>query len=558
MAVDTDLGRLRIPDGFWRFSVFVGVAILTAGSLALAIWWHYAFWATAVFGSLTLLGIYDLFQHHHSLMRNYPIIARGRWVFEELRPYLRQYIVESDQDGRPVDRASRSVVYARAKGQEDAVPFGTSLDPSATGYAFIAQSMAPKPLSDTDLRVDVGGRDCAQPYSASMFNISAMSFGSLSANAIEALDLGAKKGNFYHDTGEGSISRYHRKHGGDLVWEIGSGYFGCRNRDGTFDEGAFAENAANDQVKMIEIKISQGAKPGHGGMLPGAKVTEEIAAARGIPIGEDCLSPAYHSAFSNPRELIEWAARLRELSGGKPVGAKFCVGQPHEVFAVTKAMVELDTTLDFVVVDGAEGGTGAAPREFIDHIGMPMREGLILTRNALVGAGLREKVRIAAAGKATSAFAIASNAAIGADWTNAARAFMFTIGCVHSLKCHTGECPVGVATQNHSRQRALIVPEKAERVYRFHERTLHALKEIVAAAGLSHPSEFQPHHLYQRANVHELLPADRIYPFVLPNQLLDEPESTRYKIAWTMADTGSFAPHRDFTLDRQAAYSPAE
>lgn len=556
MAVDTDLGRLSVPGGVRRYGGMIAVVIGLALSLIAAFWWIEALWAALAFAGLSGLGAYDYFQTSHSLMRNYPIIARARWIFEEARPYLRQYVVESDLDGRPIDRASRSVVYARAKGQEDAVPFGTSTDVSTSEYEFITQSMAPKPIPQGDLRVSVGGPDCAKPYSASLLNISAMSFGSLSANAIEALNLGARRGGFYHDTGEGSISRYHTKHGGDLVWEIGSGYFGCRDASGAFDEAAFAENARSDQVKMIEIKISQGAKPGHGGMLPGPKVTEEIAAARGVPVGVDCISPAFHTAFTTPRELVAWAAKLRELSGGKPVGVKFCVGQPHEVFALAKAMVDMGTTLDFVVVDGAEGGTGAAPREFIDHIGMPLREGLILTRNALVGAGLRDKVRIAAAGKATGAFAIASNAALGADWTNAARAFMFTLGCIHSLKCHTGECPVGVATQNPLRQRGLVVEHKADRVQRFHRQTIETLKEIVAAAGLDHPSELEPHNLYHRTNPYELFPADRVYPFVLPNQLLDDPGATRYDLAWASADPDSFRPRRDMTLARQAAYSP--
>jgi len=558
MALDTDLGRLRFPQGLRRFC---GVIIAGAGliiCLLAAIWAPVALWGALVFGLLCALGAYDFFQAGHSLMRNYPIVARARWMFEEARPYLRQYIVEGDQEGRPIARSARAVVYARAKGQEDAVPFGTSLNVHSSEYEFITQSMAPKPVAEGDFRVDVGGPSCAKPYSASLLNISAMSFGSLSANAIEALNLGAKRGGFYHDTGEGSISRYHRAHGGDLVWEIGSGYFGCRNRDGTFDAGAFAAQAQDDQVKMIEIKISQGAKPGHGGMLPGPKVTEEIAAARGIPVGVDCISPAFHSAFSTPKELVTWAASLREMSGGKPVGVKFCVGQPHEVFALMKAMRELGVTLDFVVVDGAEGGTGAAPQEFTDHVGMPLREGLILTRNALVGAGLKDQVRLAAAGKATSAFAIAANAALGADWTNAARAFMFTIGCIHSLKCHTGECPVGVATQNKLRQRGLVVEDKAERVRRFHESTMETLKELVAAAGLSHPSQLQPHNLYHRLNAYDLKPADRVYPFVLPNQLVEDVESTRYELAWKSASADSFVPVADVTLERHAAYSPVE
>ncbi len=557
MAIDNDFGRLHIPAIVKRLGGFLLACVgLLVALICLTASVH-AWWAVAIFGSLVLLGLWDMNQRHHALMRNYPIIARARWVFEELRPYLRQYVVEGDLEGRPIDRDSRSVVYARAKGQESAMAFGTRLNVYSSDYEFITHSMAPRPHCEGDLRVDVGGADCKLPYSASLLNISAMSFGSLSANAIESLNLGAKRGNFYHDTGEGSISRYHRKHGGDIVWEIGSGYFGCRNRDGSFDEGAFQATAQDPQVKMIEIKLSQGAKPGHGGMLPGAKVTEEIAEARGVPVGTDCISPAFHSAFNSPREMIEWAAKLRELSGGKPVGLKFCVGQPHEVFAMAKAMHELDTTVDFVVVDGGEGGTGAAPQEFADHVGMPLREGLVLTRNALVGAGLRDRVRIAAAGKATGAFHIAANAAIGADWTNAARAFMFTVGCIHSLKCHTGECPVGVATQDKLRQRGLVVEDKAQRVHRFHDHTIETLKEIVAAAGLDHPSELEPHHLHHRISPNELRAIDRIYPFITCDQLIEDPGATRYADWWAAAQTDSFRPHRDIQVDREARYQEA-
>jgi glutamate synthase domain-containing protein 2 len=498
-------------------------------------------WALVVTAPLAAIGLYDLFQTHHSLRRNYPLTARVRWLFEWLRPYLRAYIVESDLDGRPFSIDERALVYARAHAAEDAHPFGTELDVYSGEYEWLAHSMAPRPDAPGDSRVSVGGDQCARPYSASRLNISAMSFGALSANAIEALNLGAKLGGFYHDTGEGGLSPYHLKHGGDIVWEIGSGYFGCRDGNGRFDPERFRDHAAHDQVKMVEIKLSQGAKPGHGGLLPGAKVTREIAETRDVPEGVDCLSPACHSAFSTPRELVEFAARLRELAGGKPVGIKLCVGYPHELFAVMKAMMASGVHLDFVVIDGAEGGTGAAPKELSDSIGMPLREGLIIARNALVGTGLKRRIKLAAAGKVSSGAAIAMNAALGADWCNAARAFMFSLGCVQSMRCHTDTCPTGVATQSAARQRGLVVPEKAQRVANFHRATLKALHDMVVAAGLDSPDGFRPWHLRQRINVAEMRQMDEIYPFVEEGALLAEVDpKTPLGRWWRDADPDSF------------------
>ncbi|MBI1407673.1 MAG: FMN-binding glutamate synthase family protein [Caulobacter sp.] len=487
-----------------------------------------------------ILALVDLTQTRHSLRRNYPFSARFRWFFEWLRPYLRSYIVESDLDGRPFSHDERALVYARAKGAEDAHPFGTELDVYSEEYEWLAHSMAPNPDADPDNRVRVGTDQCTQPYDASRLNISAMSFGALGANAIEALNLGARIGGFYHDTGEGGVSPYHLMHGGDLVWELGSGYFGCRDKDGRFDPPRFAETAQNSAIKMIEIKLSQGAKPGHGGLLPGAKVTEEIARTRGVGVGEDCLSPAAHSAFSTPRELIEWAARLRELSGGKPVGVKLCVGYPHELMAVIKAMLSSGVHLDYIVIDGAEGGTGAAPSELSDSVGMPLREGLILARNALVGTGLKGTVKLAASGKVTSGAALAMNAALGADWCNAARGFMFSLGCVQSMRCHTDTCPTGIATQSPARQRALVVPDKAQRVARFHKNTLHALHEMVVACGLDSPDQFSPEHLRQRINAAEMRSINEIYPFVEPGQLLTDAPGTALSRWWAQADPDSF------------------
>jgi glutamate synthase domain-containing protein 2 len=367
-----------------------------------------------------------------------------------------------------------------------------------------------------------------------------MSFGSLSGNAIEALNRGAKFGGFAHDTGEGSISPYHRKHGGDLIWELGSGYFGCRNDDGTFCDERFAAQAVSPQVKMIEIKLSQGAKPGHGGVLPGAKVTAEIALTRGVPEGVDCISPSQHSAFSTPIELLRFVDRLRVLSGGKPTGFKLAIGRPWEWFGIAKAMCETDLLPDFIVVDGGEGGTGAAPVEFVNHVGAPLREALMLVHNTLVGIDLRGRIRIGAAGKITTAFDIARMCAIGADWCNAARGFMFALGCIQSLNCHTDRCPTGVTTQDPSRNRALVVPHKTERVYNYHHATLHALGELLSAAGLEHPRDLRPIHFSQRSSTTEVSSFARLYPALRPGELLDGTDDPRFRDAWAWARADSF------------------
>ena len=453
---------------------------------------------TLIFMGLVGTGIYDLRQTKRSILRNYPVIGHLRFILEFIRPEMRQYFIESDNEATPFSRSQRSLVYQRAKGDSDKRPFGTQLDVHAEGYEWMNHSMAPTRLASHDFRITIGP-DTAQPYEASVFNISAMSFGALSANAILALNAGAKRGGFAHDTGEGSISAHHRVHGGDLIWEVASGYFGCRNDDGTFNPEKFSLNARDPQVKMIELKLSQGAKPGHGGVLPGPKVTPEIAAARGVPAGVDCISPASHSAFSTPIEMMHFIARLRELSGGKPTGFKLCIGHPWEWFAIVKAMLATGITPDFIVVDGAEGGTGAAPLEFTDHVGSPLQEGLLLVHNTLRGVGLRERIRIGAAGKVVSAFDIARLMALGADWCNSARGFMFALGCIQAQHCHTGHCPTGVTTQDPLRQQSLVVPDKAERVYNFHQMTLHALQEIVQAAGLLHPSDITPHHIVRRS-----------------------------------------------------------
>jgi glutamate synthase domain-containing protein 2 len=526
---------------FTRFTV-LALCLITAVIAGLYL---PAPWAIPVFGIsavLSAMGLYDLAQPLHSVRRNYPIIGRLRWFFEEIRPEIRQYLIEGENDKAPFSRAQRSLVYARAKNESSDRAFGTLVDVYQNGYEFIAHSTLPVPVANPDsFRVPIGGKDGGTPYMASIFNVSAMSFGSLSANAIRALNKGARLGGFAHDTGEGAISPHHREHGGDLIWEIGSGYFGCRKADGRFDPARFAEQAADPQVKMIELKLSQGAKPGHGGILPGEKVTPEIAATRGVPVGVDCISPARHSAFSTPLEMMHFIGDLRRLAKGKPVGMKLCVGQPWEFMAMVKAMRETGILPDFIVVDGSEGGTGASPVEFADNLGMPMRESLLFVHNTLVGAGLRDHIKVGAAGKIVSAFDIAAVMALGADWTNAGRGFMFALGCIQSLTCHTNRCPVGVATQDPMRQRALVVPDKAERVHNFHRNTLAALAEMIAAAGLEHPSQLGPHHLVRRVSLTEIRLFSQLHMFLEDGELLrDAHNRDFYSAAWSLARADSF------------------
>jgi glutamate synthase domain-containing protein 2 len=491
---------------------------------------------------LAVLGMRDLMQTRHAILRNYPITAHLRFLLENIRPEMRQYFFEADKDGTPFPRDKRAIVYQRAKRELDKRPFGTQYDVYQNQFEWLHHSLSPKPAATEPFRVIVGsGPSCKQPYSASVFNISAMSYGALSANAIRALNRGASLGGFAHDTGEGGISPHHREFGGDLIWEIGSGYFGCRTPDGRFDPDRFAAQAADPQVKMIELKLSQGAKPGHGGVLPAAKVTPEIAEIRGVPLGVDCISPAGHSTFSTPIELILFIDRLRELSGGKPTGFKLCVGHHWEFMAVCKAMLETGKTPDFIVIDGTEGGTGAAPLEFMDHVGMPLRDGLSFVHNALIGCGLRDRIKLGASGKITSAFDMARVMALGADWCNAARGFMFAVGCIQAQTCHTGACPTGVATQDPMRQRAIVLDDKSQRVHNFHRNSLHALAELVAAAGLEHPSQLKPHHFLRRAGSDRVVTYAEQYEMLQPGQLLKNPDSAgRFREPWNLARAESF------------------
>jgi len=486
-----------------RYTAFFVALGLTSLSLLVFVASGQGGWVLLIFAALTAVGIYDLQQSHHAILRNYPIIGHLRFMLETIRPEIRQYFLESETEAAPFSRAQRSLVYARAKGQSDKRPFGTQLDVLAAGYEWITHSLAPTHLHDHNFRITIGGATCKQPYDISLFNVSAMSFGALSANAIMALNKGAYMGGFAHDTGEGSISRHHRVHGGDLIWEIGSGYFGCRDAEGRFSPERFVENALSPQVKMIEIKLSQGAKPGHGGVLLGPKVTLEIAEARGVQVGEDCVSPSSHSSFSTPLELLQFVQQLRTLSEGKPVGFKLCIGHPWEWFGIAKAMQESQILPDFIVVDGSEGGTGAAPLEFSDHIGTPLQEGLRLVHNTLVGLNLRDKIRVGASGKIISGFDMARTIAMGADWCNSARGFMFALGCIQAQTCHSGNCPTGVTTQDPKRQMALVVPDKAQRVRNFHRLTLESLQELLEAAGLQRPSDLRLHHFMRRINAYE-------------------------------------------------------
>ena len=525
-----------------RYLVFMFCILALALSFLLAPHWPESGWGVAIFTVLTGVGIGDLLQRRSTLRRNYPVLAHFRYGLESIGPEIRQYFVQSDLDEVPFSREQRALVYQRAKGEMDVVPFGTLHSTYRVDYEWINHSLAPAKIDSHDFRVLVGAR-CEQPYAASVFNISAMSFGALSANAIRSLNEGARRGGFYHDTGEGSISPYHRERGGDLVWEIGSGYFGCRDEHGHFDEARFVANAGAPQVKMIEIKLSQGAKPGHGGVLPAAKVSAEIAATRGVPMGVDCVSPAAHSAFSTPVGLLEFVARLRDLSGGKPVGFKLAIGHPWEWFGIAKAMQETGLLPDFIVVDGAEGGTGAAPSEFVDHVGVPMHEALMLVHNTLVGLDLRDRIKLGAAGKITTAFDIARTLAMGADWCNAGRGFMFALGCIQSLSCHTDRCPTGIATQDPRRWKHLDLADKATRVHQYHENTLRALRELLCAAGLTDPAQLGPEHNLRRVSAVEIRSLAALYRYLEPGELLRRvPEHSVFHDYWGDARADSFQP----------------
>lgn len=529
-----------------RYTVFwLTVALALVFNVLWVTGTGWALFPGLIFTALALMGIYDVVQDRHAILRNYPVIGHLRFLFEGFRPEIRQYFIESDTDQLPFSRDQRSLVYQRAKGVEDKRPFGTTEDVYRAGYTWLTHSIAPVTIKNKDFRVKVGGPACSQPYDISVYNISAMSFGALSANAISALNRGAKMGGFAHNTGEGGISRFHRQGGGDLVYQVASGYFGCRTPEGNFDPEAFARQAADPQVKMIELKLSQGAKPGLGGMLPAAKISEEIAEARGIPMGVDCVSPAAHNSFSTPMQMLDFIQRLRDLAEGKPVGIKLCIGHRREFMSLVKAMLVTGITPDFIVIDGTEGGTGAAPVEFVNRVGMPMLEGLHFVHNTLRGAGLREQIKLGAAGKIVSAFDIARAMALGANWCNSARGFMFALGCIQAQSCHTNKCPVGITTQDKGRQRALVVPDKAERIARFHKNTLKSLGDIAGAAGLSDPQDFKPYHFMFRLTDSEFQDGNQAFPYLPDGFLLidgDEEELREWRSRWRRASAETFQP----------------
>ncbi len=514
-----------------------GVLVLIGG---IALVWPPALWSLAIVLPLILRGVADMLQTRQAVRRNFPLIGHGRYLLEQIRPEINQYFVESNSDGRPFSRNDRSVVYQRAKGELDTLPFGTQRDVYAVGYEWINHSLAPVQPDRACSRVLVGGRACAQPYSASIFNVSAMSYGSLSKNAVLALNAGAKAGGFAHNTGEGGLSPYHLEPGGDLIWQIGTGYFSCRTPDGRFDPDAFAARAVLPNVKMIEVKLSQGAKPGHGGILPAAKLTPEIIQIRGVVPGEDVVSPPAHTTFSTPLGLLQFLRLLREASGGKPVGFKLCVGKRHEFFGIVKAMLESGILPDFITVDGGEGGTGAAPLEFSDSVGTPLNDGLAFVHYALVGAGLRDQIRVIASGKVNTGFQIATKVALGADMCNAARAMMFALGCIQALRCNTNACPTGVATQDPALVRGLHVGDKSARVARFHHETVRSFFEVLGAAGLQDPGELKPWYVMRRVGSGEVRSYHDIYPSIEPGALLTSSVNGSVGHAWRTARPDRF------------------
>jgi len=486
---------------------------------------------------LIVLGYFDLKQRKKTLLRLYPVIGHFRYLLEFIRPEIQQYFIESDTNGKPISREFRTLVYQRAKGMRDTRPFGTVFDVYRSGAEWINHSLSPTDLPNYNPRIIFGEANCKQPYAASPLNISAMSYGALSKTAILALNKGAKMGDFAHNTGEGGISPFHLEYGGDLIWQIGTGYFGCRSSEGGFSKEKFTKSSAAESVKMIEIKLSQGAKPGHGGILPGAKVTQEIADIRGVELGKDVISPPAHTAFSSPTGLLEFVAQLRELSGGKPIGFKLCIGYKVEFLSLCKAMIETGITPDFITVDGSEGGTGAAPVELTNSVGTPLWDAVTFVNNALIGIGVRKKIRIVAAGKIISAFHMVRVMALGADTINSARGMMFALGCIQARHCNTDECPTGIATQNPKRYQALDVTDKGERISKYHHSMIHHLGELLEVAGLNSTEDIKPWHLNRRINGTEVKNYSEIYESLDENCLLTTKTiPSQWKQEWKRAD----------------------
>ncbi len=485
------------------------------------------------------MGLYDFFQTRHSITRNFPILGRIRFLFEFIRPEIRQYFIASDKDEKPFSRELRSIVYQRAKNMNDTRPFGTLEDTEAVGYSFLKHSIHPIHPESVDPRILIGGKQCKHPYSSSHLNVSAMSFGAISPRAIESLNLAAKIGSFAHNTGEGGISQYHLM-GGDLIFQVGTGYFGCRDDQGNFSPEEFKKEAGRPEVKMIELKLSQGAKPAHGGILPAAKLTPEIAKVRKVSMGKDVLSPIAHKAFSTPTGLLEFLQNLRDLSDGKPVGFKLCIGKRHEFLGICKAMLATGILPDFITVDGGEGGTGAAPFEYSSYLGEPLQESLLFVHNALVGIGVRDEIKIIASGKIITGFDMIYHIALGADLFNSARGMMFALGCLQSRQCNENTCPTGIATQNKRLQRGLVVEDKKIRVKNFHENTTKSFLEIIGAMGLKSSSEITPEVVMKRVSLNHIAPLQEIYEFVEPGVLLTEHLPAYFKRDWEKADPHAF------------------
>lgn len=527
-----------------KFIVISSVSLLI--TLALAIFlnpnWYVFFGIVLI---LTVLGYYDIFQTRHTIMRNFPLIGRLRYVMEEVRPKMYQYFIESDIDGRPFNRVDRSTVYQRAKKVRDTIPFGTQLDLYAEGYEWICHSIAPKPFDtlNHDPRVIIGNKDCKQPYSASILNISAMSFGALSSNAVEALNGGAKIGNFAHNTGEGGLSDYHLKHGGDLIWQIGTGYFGCRTEEGEFNPELFAEKAKHENVKMIELKLSQGAKPGHGGILPASKNSEEIAKIRHIKPHTKVMSPPFHSAFDNPMEMVQFIQKLRDLTEGKPIGFKLCIGHKSEFISICQAMVDQDIYPDYIAVDGGEGGTGAAPPEFSNYVGAPLIDGLDFVHNILNGMGIRKHIKIIASGKITSAFHVARAIALGADMCYQARANKMALGCIQALLCNTNRCPTGITTQDPKLTVGLVPEEKKIRVANYHETTIKNFVELLGATGLDEAKNLSRSHIYRRISLNEMITYEELFPSIKTGSMLNGEIPEKYKLDFAFADKTRWGVH---------------
>ncbi|MBQ0768060.1 MAG: FMN-binding glutamate synthase family protein [Bizionia sp.] len=520
----------------------ISLLITLALGIYLSPYWYVLFVIVLAF---TILGYYDVFQTRHTIMRNYPILGRLRFVLEDLRPKMYQYFIESDIDGRPFNRVDRSTVYQRAKGVRDTIPFGTQHDVYAEGYEWICHSIAPKAFDtlNHDPRVMIGNKDCKHPYSASILNISAMSFGALSSAAVESLNGGAKIGNFAHNTGEGGLSDYHLKHGGDLIWQIGTGYFGCRTEEGKFNPELFSEKSQHPHVKMIELKISQGAKPGHGGILPAEKNSEEIARIRHIEPHTKVSSPPYHSAFDTPIEMVKFIKELRDLSGGKPVGFKLCIGYKSEFISICQAMIDLDIYPDYIAVDGGEGGTGAAPPEFSNYVGAPLIDGLDFVHNILTGMGIRQHIKIIAAGKITSAFHIARAIALGADACYQARAMMLALGCIQALLCNTNECPTGITTQDPKLTVGLVPADKKIRVASYHEKTVKNFVELLGATGVDESKYLSRSHIYRRISFNDMITYEELFPSIIPGSMVNGQIPDKYNMDFAFADKTRWGIH---------------